>query len=138
MDFLGGVLTGLTIAVVVRFVVDLSILPVIKLREAIWAVDHSLILYANCYGEPVPEELKIEAQLKFRHHAAELSTQSRALVGHTLWSRIRLVPNQAHILRAADKLISLAGLARDPISQASMTASSAENDIRRLLQIQRI
>ena len=138
MDFLGGVLTGLIIAVVVRFVVDLSIIPVIRLREAIWAVDHSLILYANCYGEPVPEELKIKAQSKFRHHAAELSTQSRALVGHTLWSRIRRVPNQAHILRAADKLISLAGLARDPSSQASMTASSAENDIRRLLQIQRI
>ena len=138
MDFLGGVLTGLIVAVVVRFMVDLSVTPVMKLREAIWAVDYSLILYANCYGEPVPEVLKIEAQSRFRHHAAELSIQTRALIGHAFWSRIRLLPNQAHILRAADKLIFLAGLARDPSSQATMTAGTAENDIRRLLQIQRI
>jgi hypothetical protein len=138
MDFLGGVLTGLIVAVVVRFVVDLYVLPAIALREAIWAVDHSIILYANCYGQLAPDELKIEAQSKFRNHAGELSTRSRALIGHTFWSRIGLLPKQANILKAADKLIFLAGCARDQSSQAGMNASSVENDIRRLLKIQTI
>ena len=44
MDFIGGVLTGLVVAVVVQFVVGLYVQPVIQLREAIWAVDHSIIL----------------------------------------------------------------------------------------------
>ena len=61
MGFLGGVLTGLIVAVVVRFVVDIYVLPAIALREAIWAVDHSIILYANCYGQLVPDELQNSA-----------------------------------------------------------------------------
>ena len=135
MDFLGGVLTGLIVAVVVRFVVDLYVLPAIALREAIWAVDHSIILYANCYGGLAPEELKIEAQSKFRYHSGELSTKSRALLGHTFWSRIGLVPKKVNILRAADTLILLAGLTRDLSSDAGMKASTAEDDIRRELRM---
>jgi hypothetical protein len=138
MDFLGGVLTGLIVAVAVRFVVDLYVLPAIALREAIWAVDHSIILYANCYGQLAPEELKIEAQKRFRNHSGELSTKSRALIGHTFCSRIGLLPRQAGILKAADKLIFLAGCARDQGSQAATHASSAESEIRRLLKPRRI
>jgi hypothetical protein len=138
MGFFGGVLTGLIVAVVVRFVVDIYVLPAIALREAIWAVDHSIILYANCYGQLVPDELKIEAQSKFRNHSGELSTRSRALIGHAFWSRIGLLPKQTHILKAADKLIFLAGCARDQSNQAGMNANTAETDIRRLLKIQAI
>ena len=138
MDFLGGVLTGLIVAVIVRFVVDLYVLPAIALREAIWAVEHSMILYANCYGQLASDDLKIEAQLKFRHHSGELSTKSRALIGHRFWSNIGLLPNRSHILRAAQKLILLAGLTRDLSSDAGTQASDAENEIRRLLKIQSI
>ena len=128
MDFVGGVLTALIVAVVVRFVVDLYVLPAIALREAIWAVDHSIIVYANCYGQLAPQERKIEAQSKFRNHSAELSTKSRALIGHTFWSRMGLLPNELHILQAADKLILLASLARDASSQTGMNASTVEGD----------
>jgi hypothetical protein len=135
MDFIGGVLTGLVVAVVVQFVVGLYVQPVIQLREAIWAVDHSIILYGNCYGQLAPEPLKKEAQHKFRDHSAELSTKSRALIGYKFWSACGLIPGLAYILRASEQLILLGNLTHDPRTDAGRDASAAEHEIRRLLRI---
>ena len=98
MNFFAGVLTGLIVAVMVQSAVRLFIQPVIELREAIWAVDHSIIFYGNCYGELAPEPLKIEAQHKFRDHSAELSAKSHAIIGHKFWSGCGLIPERKNIL----------------------------------------
>lgn len=135
MEFLGGVLTGLVVAVMVQLVVGVYIQPAIQLREAIWAVDHSILQYANCYGQLAPEEHKVEAQSKFRDHAGALSSKGRALMCYRVWVPLKLLPKRLNVIKASRKLIYLAGLARDLSSNAGAQASDAENEIRELLGI---
>ena len=135
MEFLGGVLTGLVVAVMVQIVVGVYIQPAIQLREAIWAVDHSILQYANSYGQLAPEGRKVEAQSRFRDHAGALSSKSRALMCYTVWVPLKLLPKRANVIKASRKLIYLAGLARDLSNDAGIQASDAENEIRELLGI---
>jgi len=136
LSLIVGVLIGVVVAVVVQFVVGLYVRPAIELREAIWAVDHSIILFENSYGQLAPDQRKIEAQHKFRNHSGELSSKSRALIGHRFWSMCGLIPERSNILKASQKLIFLAGLTRDLSNDAGMNASTAESEIRKLLHIE--
>jgi hypothetical protein len=136
MEFLGGVLTGLVVAILVQFVVGVYIQPALKLREAIWSVDHSLIQYANVYNKSAPEALKGEAQSRFRNHASELSAKSRTLLGYRVWVRLKLLPMRANVLAASSKLIYLSNLAITTHSDnPAMNAVKAEDEIRTLLNI---
>ena len=136
MEFLGGVLTGLVVAVIVQVVMGIYIHPAIQLREAIWAVEHSLIQYANVYSSVAPEAYKIEAQFRFRDHAGTLSSKSRALMWYSVWVLLKLLPVRANVLMASEVLIYLAGLTRDSSDDAGINASDAEYSIRRLLGIE--
>lgn len=135
MEFLGGVLTGLVVAVMVQLVVGVYIQPAIQLREAIWAVEHSILQYANSYGQLTPEGRKVEAQSRFRDHAGALSSKSRALMCYRVWVPLKLLPKRANVIKASRKLICLAGLACDFSNDAGIQASDEENEIRELLGI---
>ena len=135
MEFLGGVIAGILVAVLVQLVVGVYIQPALQLREAIWAVDHSLIQYGNAYGKVAPEPRKIEAQSRFRDHAGTLSSKSRALMLYGMWVPLRLLPKRENIVKASPKLIYLAGLTRDLSDDAGLKASDAEDEIRKLLGI---
>ncbi len=136
MEFLGGGIAGILVAVLVQLVVGVYIQPALQLREAIWAVDHSLIQYGNAYGKLAPDPRKIEAQSRFRDHAGILSSKSRALMLYGMWVPLRLLPKRENIVKGSRKLIYLAGLARDLSEDAGLNASDAEKEIRKLLDIE--
>ena len=135
--FLGGFLLGALSTVLVQFVVGVYLQPALKLREAIWSVDHSLLQYADVYNPHAPEARKREAQSRFRNHAGELSAKSRALLCYRVWVPLKLLPIRANVLAASRKqLIQLSNLAvTTHIDNPAMNAVKAEDEIRTLLNI---
>ena len=53
--FLGGFLLGAPSTVLAQFVVGVYIQPALRLREAIWSVDHSLLQYGDVDNPHAPE-----------------------------------------------------------------------------------
>ena len=136
MEFLGGVIAGVLVAVLVQLVVGVYIQPALQLREAIWAVDHSLIQYGNAYGKLAPEWRKVEAQARFRDHAGALHSKAHVVMVYSVWAQLRLLPKRKSVVEAKRKLIYLSNLARDLSEDAGLNASDAEKEIRKLLDIE--
>lgn len=135
MEFLGAVLLGIVVALTVQALAGIYIVPAIGLREAIWAVQHSLIKYSAVYSKNSPVAYKDEAHLKLRDHAGALDAKSRALICYRVWMCLRILPKRGNVLKASDKLLYLSNLARTA-EDATNRAIEAEIEIRRLLGIE--
>ncbi len=71
MEFLGGVLAGIFVALIVQLVTAVHLRPILDIREIIGEVAVSLIYYANVYGQLGAAERKKEAQEAFLEHGSK-------------------------------------------------------------------
>ena len=135
MEFLGGVLAGIFVALIVQLVTAVHLRPILDIREIIGEVAVSLIYYANVYGQLGAAERKKEAQEAFLEHGSKLRAKANSLFCGNRLCVLGLLPRRTNLFKASWHLIGLSNWAGDGTLGAPTQATRDENAIKELLGI---
>jgi len=135
MEFLGGVLAGVFVALIVQLVTAIHLRPILNIRELIGEVAVSLIYYANVYGQLGAPERKKEAQEAFLEHGSKLRAKAGSLLCGNRLCVLGLLPRRTNLFKASWHLIGLSNRATDGALEAPRQATRDEDAIKELLGI---
>lgn len=136
MEFAGGVLTGVIVALITQLVTAVHVKPVLDVREVIGEIATSLIYYANVYGPLMKQERKREAQASLREHASRLRAKAHVPILAGVWYGFGLIPKRVDLVQASRHLIALSNYVFDSSPDAGMQATRLEEKIKKLLNIE--
>lgn len=122
------------LAGVLLFVItELTVRPIIKLREQLGLIHDRLIFYSDILTSAVeiPNDYRLQAKDHLRSTASQLRSKSMGIIWRRIWSKIKIIPKNSDIDQASKDLIGLSN------SLWSGIQSDSKNNIKRIKSIEK-